>query len=288
MYLLLSGNHPFVCNTEHELFMKIRKGKIDFDDLEWSKISIFAKKLILKLLEVDPNKRYSAKQALQHPWFTKDLNVVDKDSPLPIGRNVLNMLKNIKKNSNKFKKEVLNVFVNQMNEKEILEVKKAFHLLDFDNTGYITASQLLQVMKENNVGSSEEEVRNLIKHMKYIEDSQEGRINYHDFITATLDSKLYINEQKLWNLFKYFDVHDNNHITVENLNDILTRRGRNLSKKEIKNIIEEGNSQKTSTINFETFYQIMCFDDELVSDEEEESSKKLSIAETAPHKWDSA
>ena len=279
MYLLLSGNHPFVCKTEHELYAKIKKGKVNFDGEEWSTISIFAKKLILKLLEVDPNKRYSAKQALQHPWFTKDLNLVEKDSPHPIGRNVLNMLKNIKKNSSKFKKEVLKVFVNQMNEKEILEIKKAFQVLDSDNTGYLTASQLLQVMKENNVGTSEEEVRKIMKHMKYLEDSQEGRINYHDFLTATLDSKLYINEQKLWNLFKYFDVSNKNEINVENLKDILTRRGRKLPKKEIEKIIEEANSENLKIINFERFCQIMKDDAEYLSDIEDES-KKASIAES--------
>ena len=36
---------------------------------QWDKVSVHAKDLVNKLLEYDPKKRYSVKQALDHEWF---------------------------------------------------------------------------------------------------------------------------------------------------------------------------------------------------------------------------
>jgi len=36
---------------------------------EWDSISKEAKSLITNLLVKDPKKRYTAKEALEHPWF---------------------------------------------------------------------------------------------------------------------------------------------------------------------------------------------------------------------------
>lgn len=40
-----------------------------FDKPRWKHVSGAAKDLISKLLEMDPNKRISAADAMSHPWF---------------------------------------------------------------------------------------------------------------------------------------------------------------------------------------------------------------------------
>jgi serine/threonine protein kinase len=45
------------------------KAEYDFPDPYWTSISAEAKDLISKLLVVDASQRYTAKQALQHPWI---------------------------------------------------------------------------------------------------------------------------------------------------------------------------------------------------------------------------
>ena len=43
-----------------------------------------------------------------------------------------------------------------------------------------------------------------------------------------IDWKSNLNEEKMWNLFKYFDVNNTGYITVENLKEVTAREGRRM------------------------------------------------------------
>ena len=85
LYILLCGSPPFYGKNEKEIFKKIIEGNFTFRHKIWNKISNEAKNLVLKL-QVNPNKRLSAKEALEDIWFKKNINV--------------NSLENNKKSSN--------------------------------------------------------------------------------------------------------------------------------------------------------------------------------------------
>ena len=51
------------------LFDRIKRGAYDVDDCIWDDISPEAKHLVAALLTVDASKRYTAAQALDHPWL---------------------------------------------------------------------------------------------------------------------------------------------------------------------------------------------------------------------------
>ena len=68
----MSGVHPFRDdNGETSLFDQITKGLYSFPDCHWKEISINAKDLVRNLLSTDPTKRFTATQALAHPWFSE-------------------------------------------------------------------------------------------------------------------------------------------------------------------------------------------------------------------------
>ena len=50
----------------------IKKGQYEFDSPYWDEVSADAKDLIKRMLVVDPAKRESADQLLQHKWITGD------------------------------------------------------------------------------------------------------------------------------------------------------------------------------------------------------------------------
>ena len=109
MYILLNnGKHPFYDKGDKrkEYAKKIKEGKIYF----YNKISPMAKHLILKLLEPNPSWRYTAAQAIKHPWITRNKN---NDVPLTFNEIL------IKSNYKKIMKDLFNIslFMNYFSKK---------------------------------------------------------------------------------------------------------------------------------------------------------------------------
>ena len=71
LYILLSGKVPFPGNNNEEIIKNVLKGEYHFKHKVFDKVSEEGKDLIKKLLVKDPAKRYSAKEALEHPWIKK-------------------------------------------------------------------------------------------------------------------------------------------------------------------------------------------------------------------------
>ena len=72
VYLLLSGNLPFMGRSQKELFRKIVVGKYEMDEDCWSGVSDEARDLVSKMLVTDPDKRISAADSLRHRWLQQD------------------------------------------------------------------------------------------------------------------------------------------------------------------------------------------------------------------------
>lgn len=69
LYTLLVGQGPFWHRRDTIMYRKIMEGKYSLSTREWEDISEGPKDLIRKLLVVDPQLRYTAGEALSHPWF---------------------------------------------------------------------------------------------------------------------------------------------------------------------------------------------------------------------------
>jgi len=63
---------------------KVTLGKVEFNQAEWQNVSSEAQRLIKKMMEYDPNQRYSAQQALNDPWFKMLLGDTAIDRPLTL------------------------------------------------------------------------------------------------------------------------------------------------------------------------------------------------------------
>ena len=72
VFLLLSGNLPFMGRSQKELFRKIVAGKFEFDEDDWCDVSEDAKDLVNKMLVLDPDMRLNASEALRHKWLKLD------------------------------------------------------------------------------------------------------------------------------------------------------------------------------------------------------------------------
>jgi len=73
LYEMLSGLQAFPIlsdDTDVKFFGRIKRANYDLSSSIWNKVSLDAKDLLSKLLAIDPNQRFSASEALLHPWVT--------------------------------------------------------------------------------------------------------------------------------------------------------------------------------------------------------------------------
>ncbi|XP_022804611.1 calcium/calmodulin-dependent protein kinase type 1-like isoform X1 [Stylophora pistillata] len=77
-YILLCGYPPFYDESDANLFGQIMRGDYEFDSPYWDDISDSAKNFITYLLQIDPKKRYTCRQALNHPWISGGM-ALDRD-----------------------------------------------------------------------------------------------------------------------------------------------------------------------------------------------------------------
>ena len=77
--------------------------------------------------------------------------------------------------------------------------------------------------KMENCSSSTE----IDKIIKEVDHHQNGKINYTEFLAATVEIKQFMTEEKLWMMFKHFDVDETNFISKQNIQDVMTKMGNN-------------------------------------------------------------
>jgi len=68
-YFILCGYPPFMGESLQQIFECIQTCEYEFPAVEWDAISSSAKDFIKRLLVLDPRKRLTAEQSLQHPWL---------------------------------------------------------------------------------------------------------------------------------------------------------------------------------------------------------------------------
>lgn len=69
LYIMLCGFPPFYDDSTAVLFKQIRKGEFTFPSPYWDEVSEGAKDLVSRMLVVDPTKRFTAHQCLDHHWI---------------------------------------------------------------------------------------------------------------------------------------------------------------------------------------------------------------------------
>ena len=253
LYILLSGYLPFGGKETSQIFDKIKSAQIMFDEDKWGKVSPEAKDLVTNMLNRNENLRLTATQCLNHPWFECLTKRRQGGSQALLDPHILDRLKEYQGSSG-FQKEVMNVLVKNLNDFEISSLKDQFHIIDQDQTGYITCEELREAL--NTVGNPlpPKQVDQLIMKIDYYGNH---KINYSEFIAATLDAKSFLTKEKLWILFKHFDTDNSGVITEANIKEALSHSGKEISDKEVKKMIKEHDTLKNGTLSFKEFKTMM-------------------------------
>ena len=253
MYLMLCGKQPFEGDNDDEIYEKIRLCKIDFNDEEWDNISNDAKDLIKKLLIKDAKKRYSAREALAHPWIVKNKNRVKIDN-----KKFAEIVKNLRNYSAKLKLQqaTLAYIVHNLVHKEDCDyLRQVFIALDDNGDGKLTKDELingLSIILERS--EAEKEVNRLFE---IIDVDMNGFIEYEEFLRAGLDKGKILTKKNLDTAFELYDIRNKKKINAKDLGKVLGGEGDNVDENVWQELIDEADIDKDGEINYEDFKGIM-------------------------------
>ena len=244
LYIIICGYPCFNGDDDDEIFAAIQKGKINFPSPEWDSISNDAKELIKKMC-CSPNKRLTAEQVLNETWV--------KDNAPNAGKALLPMkidgFKNYS-NSNKLRKAVLTYIASRLSEEEIKKIKAIFETIDTDNDGKLSLEELKKAVSLTD-GMKIEYIEQLFKS---IDTDNSGNIEYTEFISASIEKNIYLNEEKLKEAFKLFDVDGSGKISRAEIEKVLHMEKQS---KEIDAIMAKHDINKDGEIDFQEFLTMM-------------------------------
>merc|ERR1719188_2052046 len=198
MYVMLCGYPPFFGETDAEVLSKVRLGTFSFNQSDWKNISEDAKNLIRMLLKMNPKDRYTAEQSLNHDW-------IKNKAPKALGVNLQSgFIDNLRsfRSQNKLKKAALHIIAGQLNEEQIKGLRETFMALDTNGDGLLTSAEMKEGLSQAGLKDIPDDLQKILEN---INTDGSGVIDYTEFLAATLDKRLYVQEDVCWAAFRLFD-----------------------------------------------------------------------------------
>ena len=102
-----------------------------------------------------------------------------------------------------FKKAALNVMVRQLPPKKVRLLRQEFEKYDKTGDGFIGADELKQALEAQGHEATSGEIERIFKNIDF---AGNHKINYSEFLAATINVQEFLTEEKLNALFNTFDV----------------------------------------------------------------------------------
>ena len=229
LYVMLTGNFPFVGQTTQQLFENIKTGKYNISGKEYNAISQNAKDLIKQMLELNAMKRISASECLNSPFFSI---INDNNDKIPdILPSVISNIYQLNARE-KIQQATIGFIVHNIQQTEQVEkLKNIFEFLDINQDGELTYNEIkeaiLKIFPDEYM--NEEKINYIIDKM---DENKDGVISYEEFLRVTIDEKILLEKSNLKMAFDKFD----------------TNKDGKLSKEELANILDKGASEYVDSL----------------------------------------
>jgi calcium-dependent protein kinase len=243
---------------------KIKLGVYEMTKYPWGIISQEAKDLINDLLQLKPNKRITAEEALKHKWFsTKGVKQMENNNAIK-PKNLSKLLNNLTKyrSDNILRCAVIAYLVHnstQLNQAH--EAIKLFNKIDKNGDGKITREELFSGFQELRKKSEEELKKEVETVFTNIDTDHNGYIEYEEFIRAAIDKEYFLNEKFLRFAFNYFDRDHNGNITFEEIKNLFYQNDKNKNNQEaqnqLKKCFKDIDVNNDGELSFEEFVSMM-------------------------------
>ena len=204
LYMTLVGVAPFDGQTDEDIMHKIEIGKYNKNDIRFVEHSEEAKDLVYKLLEKNINKRLSAKEALNHPWFEKygGRNLFCNFRPDDIKPYIENLF-HYKYNSKLQELVVAFLVHNLSNNDETLIILKMFRYFNKAGDCKLTKAELTNGLYKYKDKNEVDEMVDII--FERLDGDNNGYIEYEEFLRVCIDKTNLMTKENLKYAFKFLD-----------------------------------------------------------------------------------
>jgi calcium-dependent protein kinase len=254
LYMLLVGKAPFDGESDDEIVKKIQIGEFNSEHYKLRASSKEIQDLVRKLLEIDPNIRLSAAEALKHPWFKK-FNAKSLYSKIDNKKafEYLQRLMNYEINT-KFEQMVLAFIVHNIPQStESKDILRIFRLFNTNDDCKLTKNELekglLKYFKTDDVKDKINDIFLLL------DGANRGYIEYEEFLRACLDKRKVLCSENLNYAFNFFDKDNSGKITVDKLKVAFSES--NVSEEVFQSIFKEVCVNEEGELDFQQFQNMM-------------------------------
>lgn len=213
-YVLLTGCPPFQGEDLAEVYDEILHQKLKLYKQDWENLSKYALDFVKGMLRKNPDHRLSPDEALKHPFITRKTKI-KKVKPSVLKRLIT------RSEDNSLKREIFTILSTYIKEEVLERWNSTFKELDVESTGAIKISEVLRVMRENNIDATR------LTHIEKMVDLDPNvTISYSDFLTKVISMRKIISEKEVENVFKQLDTDKSGKIGVSDLNSFMERKGK--------------------------------------------------------------
>ena len=256
LYMTLVGKAPFDGRDDDEIILKINK--VNYNNKEPKLIchSPEVQDLVKGLLEKNVEKRLSAREALNHPWFEKFggrslYSNFKKEEIEPFINNLLNYTFN-----SKIQQLVIAFLVHNLpNDESSINILKLFRYFNKSGNCKLTKEELKNGLYEYR---NKEEVDKVVEHLFLLLDGDiNGFIEYEEFLRACIDKKIILTEKYLKYAFKFLDKEKTETLNAEKIIKAFFIQSNKIVETSFNNAINSVDHDNDGIINFEEFKELM-------------------------------
>jgi calcium-dependent protein kinase len=254
--MTLVGRAPFDGKDDEEIINKINTVDYNKNEPRLVKHSPEVRDLVSKLLEKNTEKRYSAREALAHPWFEKYggralFSNFEESEIKPFINNLLNYSFN-----SKIQQLVIAFLVHNLpNTDSSILILKLFRLFNTSGNCKLSKDELINGLY---LYRSKEEVDKIIdKLFIMLDGDNDGFVEYEEFLRACINRKQILTPTYLKYAFKFIDKDKSNTLNVQKIINAFVTTPNKLLEAVFNNTLTSVDKDGDGVIGFEEFQELM-------------------------------
>ena len=256
LYMMLVGRAPFDGKDDEEIICKINSADYNSKEPKLLKHSPEVRDLVDKLLQKDTNKRYSAKEALKHPWFEKYggrslFNNFTRTEIEPYINNLFNYSFN-----SKIQQLVIAFLVHNLPSSDSsINILKLFRYFNKSGNCKLTKEELINGLYDYR---DKNEVNNTVDHLfTLLDGDNNGYIEFEEFLRACIDKKTILTNTYLKYAFKFLDKEKSGTLNTAKIIKAFVLKPNKILEAVFNNTLNSVDHDGDGIINFEEFQQLM-------------------------------